>query len=112
MTEFKIGQRVHVEFDGVITGDPIGIRGHTVSVQRESGFIHSVRPEDVTPLEPDNWPPQEGDIWEVDGSELFAVIYPRYGGMVALVRDSSGFMISPEEMKDSGSPVLVRRRGE
>lgn len=113
MTEFKKGQRVHIsEFTGVISS----VSDNTLLVRHDGPYRErylSWIPKDLaTVTAPANWPPQVGDIWEVDGSELFAVEYPRYTSRIRMIRDSSGFIMSPEEMKESGNPVLVRRRGE
>lgn len=78
--EFVKGQRVHVEFDGVVCEpdggtDPenwIGVRNND---GMGLGYIHhfwrSSEDGEITPLVPVSWPPRVGDIWEADGNEYF-----------------------------------------
>ena len=64
---FVKGQRVHVEFDGVIDL-PCTNSAYVTSGNTTRWVSH----KDITPLDPENWPPQVGDIWEVEGEEYFA----------------------------------------
>ena len=67
---FRPGQRVHVEFDAeVASKQPYTTLVHLYS---NSGALLVVNAKDVTPLDPENWPPQIGDIWEANGREYFA----------------------------------------
>lgn len=70
---FKIGDRVHVEFDGTV--DESIIYGWTV-IQDESGLSHQLWTTGIDRLarlsDPENWPPRIGDVWEAKGTEYFA----------------------------------------
>lgn len=63
----------------------------------------------VAPLDPENWPPQLGDIWESQGVERVVVRPLRYLTEVEIRSIDGGFCITPEELK-SLNPRLVRRR--
>lgn len=119
--KYKPGQRVHVEYDGVIDNDPAGGR---VVVRDSIGDRHFYIPDDVvtiTPAEPANWPPQVGDVWEADGQDWYVRRY--YGTSGTYVIESfdgrnhgNYFTDSPyggsvDEFKER-NPVLTRRRGE
>jgi len=106
MTEFKKGQRVHVEYVGVIQ-----------DTHPELLWVHpddpdvgafSVPVKAVTLADPKDWPPQVGDIWEGRGMEWFA----RKGEL------SDNMILAPERGDDDWTqqefkalnPILVRRR--
>ena len=121
MTELTKGQRVHVEFDGVITS-------------RDGIFVYDVRSHDgadmainsayITPLDPGNWPPQVGDIWEADGEEFIAeanasehayvVIEPinRFSDVGPFWERMGGANGPTLDSFKSLSPTLIRRRGQ
>ena len=116
---YKIGDRVRVEFEGLVTCTDVtflGRFGHSVEVTRSNGYRHSVKPEDVKEvLGPENWPPQIGDIWEADGTEYFirrntveedeVVIVPDYDSVSAIYTDEIDYFKSLK-------PTLVRRKSQ
>jgi hypothetical protein len=117
VTEYPVGARVRVEFDGEIANyTSLGTKGHNVAVRRDNGFVHSVRPEDVAGiLEPSNWPPQVGDIWNADGKEFYvradtivpdSLVAASFDGLAAYWLDTA------EDVDDfkALNPTLVRRR--
>lgn len=114
--EFKTGQRVKVEYEGTVQG-----AGTTrISVLPDGGGYRMIdlTKNKVTLLDPPDWPPEAGDIWETsDGcraEEWFAVT-----GLI-----SGGIFMQPDNGEDGWSlksnaerfkalnPVLVRRRGQ
>ena len=120
MTELTKGQRVHVEFDGVITS-------------RDGIFVYDVRSHDgadmainsayITPLDPGNWPPQVGDVWEADGTEYYVRENRSRGLLGTIVVDRfarEGRVFSESRLNGTAnlntfkslSPTLVRRRGQ
>jgi hypothetical protein len=117
MTDYKVGQRVHVEFEGVITD--LESKDCCLKVETAQGFNHYVYVDKwdgpqadtgakVTLADPENWPPQVGDIWEAAGKEYFAVVG---WGIVALVPAEDGRAQDLKPFKTL-NPVLVRRRGQ
>jgi hypothetical protein len=106
---FTKGQRVHVEFDGVIAVNA-----------KHSAYVDSgnetrwVDHKDMTPLDPENWPPQVGDIWEVDGKECYVRAHTCRASLVISSFDGTGdcWYDSDFDNFKSLSPTLVRRRGQ
>jgi hypothetical protein len=69
---FSEGQRVHVAFDGTIDS----LREGWLIVEDHSfGMYHQIwaygAENLVTPLNPEQWPPRVGDIWEAGGVEFY-----------------------------------------
>ncbi len=111
MTRFQKGQRVHVEFDGEVYTTPTP---NGVYVKSGTGMIRHVHADDCTLLDPQDWPPQPGDIWELDGEEYFARISQSFPGKTICVGSERGRSYvfpgaSGDEFK-SLNPKLIRRR--
>jgi hypothetical protein len=116
MQEFKEGQRVKVEFEGVIL-DTYSYDGCVKLLDdgaKEDGWNHYVYLNSpavkVTLADPKDWPPQVGDIWEAEGREYF-IQESMSRGMVIRPDDTMHTALSVEGLKRL-SPVLVRRRGQ
>lgn len=60
--------------------------------------------------EPENWPPQAGDIWEADGKEWACMTTPDGSGSDMLFQVDDYKTYGPETFK-ALNPTLVRRRG-
>jgi hypothetical protein len=111
---FVKGQRVHVEFDGTISRQ---IHEYGIEVQTADDAYMAINVAYITPLEPADWPPQLGDIWEVDGEEYYArenraqvrrgeIVIDRFGN------PADSFVQGRFDDFKSLSPTLVRRRGQ
>ena len=126
MTEYKRGQRVRVEVEGVIDWT---LSDGRIRLRQPSGFADYVRvtaPDaKVTVLDPPDWPPQVGDIWEADGMEYHAEEWHRdpYDPVTLVLQPSSHRPDTWAYSNDSCyeknlddfkalNPVLVRRRGQ
>ena len=116
MTEFKAGQRVKVEYEGTVrrAGD------NSLTILSDDGKYRLVNANKarVTIMDPPNWPPRVGDIWEAEGREYFTRGHS--------LRDD--IIIEPFDMGNPGpkwqyadeflddfkalNPTLVRRRGQ
>lgn len=118
MSEFKTGQRVHVEFDGTV---PPYMGGTEARVLINGSYQHWLNPVNlkVTALDPANWPPQAGDIWStIDGengseTEWFARRARRAKGSddcLILVSEYGPANVAEDVLKLN--PTLVRRRDE
>jgi hypothetical protein len=111
VADFNPGDRVHVEFDGVVSNLK-SYRGE-VWVNGPDSPLHSFGAGvTITRLDPENWPPQPGDIWEAGGRE-YAVLWaasPDNGG-VRFHEVDRPFYHEVREVKTM-NPRLVRRRGQ
>lgn len=120
MAQFKEGQRVRVELEGEIV--VVHPRADHES-SRDSYVIRPVRhlpaggtfwtyAEHLTLLDPPDWPPQVGDIWEADGEEWFAGQSEPLGfGELVLTAASTRHWLGLGSFKGR-NPVLIRRRGQ
>ena len=118
MTEYKVGQRVKVEFEGTI--QELESKDSCLRVVTDRGYNHYVYVAErngdqtdtgakVTLADPKDWPPRVGDIWEAEGEEWFA----REGNIIEIYLVST----RPNRSNDVDdfkalNPVLVRRRGQ
>jgi hypothetical protein len=115
MTEFKAGQRVKVEFGGTLKY----LDDETMEIRTDDDYFYYIAPGrepgiTITPLDPENWPPQVGDIWEADGGEFLA--RKSVAGRDAIVcipvdEMPRHYAMDTEPLK-ALNPVLVRRRGQ
>ncbi|TVZ01247.1 hypothetical protein EAS64_33755 [Trebonia kvetii] len=112
--KFKAGQRVHVEYDGEV----VFVSGAFAlfEVKGPDGRNHTYgEGVTITLADPENWPPQAGDIWEAEGMEYFIRAAAR--GLIASPQSTtlSAFPLWDETVNDRAfldlNPVLVRRRG-
>jgi hypothetical protein len=105
MTEYQKGQRVKVELEGTIQS--LDEAGMYVAADEDKTYAHFVWVDHATiiPLDPPDWPPQPGDIWEADGEEWFA----RQNINTAVMAPAAGQARPLDWFKDR-NPVLVRRR--
>lgn len=120
MSQLANGQRVRVEVEGVVDSpDSIG-----TYVRDTDGRMIYVAWEMVTPLDPDHWPPQAGDIWEANG---FEYMIRDVGSASAtsrrrVVSDNPYLLVSPLDQLaptlhgrlaslKAANPTLIRRRG-
>src|ERR1019366_10345025 len=112
---FVKGQRVHVEFDGVIDL-PCTNSAYVTSGNTTRWVSH----KDITPLDPENWPPQVGDIWEAEGTEYYVRENRSRGLLDTIVVDRfarEGRVFSESRLNGTAnlntfkslSPTLVRR---
>lgn len=114
MTDLKPGQRVSVTFTGTVRTPGTG----HLWIENDGGPSNLIPNGQITPLDPANWPPQVGDIWELDGYE-YAAKQARRGRpgkifVVSVDDREDGFYLTDsraDEFKNS-SPTLLRRRGE
>lgn len=114
MSEYKEGQRIHVEFDGTVTGQSGSIVYVTHDTEKMGGYEFEVHSDSVTLLDPAGWPPQVGDIWEAEGREYY-VRKNEYSHLeekrqIVMVPDA-GSWVDLDDLKGL-NPVLVRRRGQ
>jgi hypothetical protein len=121
MSEFKEGQRVRVEFEGVIkdTYSHNACAKIVDSGAEEVGWYHYVYLNSpgvkVTLADPESWPPRVGDIWEAGGREWYTRQNMACGDEIIV-----GTFDRPSQdyyQRDLGdfkalNPVLVRRRGQ
>ena len=118
MTEYKKGQRVKVEFEGVVkVADSDGM----LEILTDDGYFYYIAARrepgvKITPADPKGWPPRVGDIWETGGTEYFARHSADKMGitMVPDGQDVIGHyaLNSMSETFKALNPVLVRRRGQ
>ena len=127
MSNFQLGQRVHVEFDGKIDHAwHLGAKGVYVAPDGLQ-FSAWVPVANTTPLDPENWPPQVGDIWEADSEEYFVrenrssdlrgtIVVDRFATVGRVLghtyTESRLNGIANLNNFKSLSPTLVRRRGQ
>jgi hypothetical protein len=122
MADFRTGDKVHVEFDGVVTSRYEG--GWLVIEDGGSWYRHQIwatgAEKVVTRLEPKNWPPQPGDIWAVAGAAEDQEWFARTAtfGRVVLDGAETGSQVHYGYSSEFGfdkfkalNPRLVRRRG-
>ena len=108
MQEFKAGQRIKVEYTGII---PESGKGTDARLLFEGVYLQ-VRPlEDikVTLADPKDWPPQMGDIWEANGREYY--VQSSLSRKVVVRPDDTMHAQPSLESFKALNPVLVRRRG-
>jgi len=114
MTEFKEGQRVKVEYEGVIVA--VHHEPELVYIIQRGGRNAWIYPKfsTITPLDPPDWPPQAGDIWEADGGEFLArkSMAGRDAIVCIPVDDIHNHYAMDTEPFKALNPVLVRRRGQ
>ena len=114
--DLKHGQKVHVEFDAVV--GRLTTKG--AWVESSAGTTHSIPAEYMTLTDPENWPPQVGDIWELDGEEYYARANRsiRVRGTVVLdAFEADRHSIYEHDSAEWDNfkncfPTLVRRRGQ
>jgi hypothetical protein len=98
---FIKGQRVHVEFDGVVYTTPgAGSSGFYVSADDYHGGPSWVPVSKVRALDPADWPPQPGDLWSNADGELFFA-FKNIAGDIFLLAEKDGNLQEPG--------VLLRR---
>jgi hypothetical protein len=107
MSELKEGQRVKVELEGVLS--LVDKEGVYVRVPADRSYAHWIWLEHakVTPLDPPDWPPRVGDIWEAEGREWFARITSETSIFIPEDNNPSVLLAAFKAL----NPVLVRRRG-
>lgn len=119
MSEYKVGQRVKVEYEGEITS--LKSFNSCMRIRTEKGYSHYVcvlsdenSGVKITPSDPAGWPPQMGDIWEADGREYFAVVRDDFGGPAIMAFYNSDIWWSSVNLAafTALNPTLVRRRGQ
>jgi hypothetical protein len=118
MTEYKKGQRVRVEYEGTIEtvlkgsdGPQTALYVHVYGAHKDKSNYVYPKHAKVTLLDPPDWPPQVGDIWEAEGREWFCAYSPKYGED-RMVPENSGTRTLPLGSFKALNPVLVRRRGQ
>lgn len=111
MSEYKYGQRVRIEWEGVVERQSSETILVVQASEGHSLFIDPTKDIKITLLDPPGWPPQVGDIWEADGMEWF--------GRESIIPGKGVVMIPADglEVLEAGhfrprNPVLVRRRGQ
>lgn len=119
--EPAVNYRVHVEFNGTIVRREItvlfsGAPFVVDEIRDDQGWTHYVftHPGAVTPIDPLEWPPVPGDIWETDdGQEYFTRVFPlAEGGVILAPFDPSepAYQQSDIERFRQRNPRLIRRR--
>lgn len=111
MSEFKAGDLVSVTYKGRIhyfnkTKSEYWVIPEGIS------FSNLVLADSITRLDPDNWPPQLGDIWEAEGEEYVAIDSSLDESPVLFNVDNYGsdYHIRTHEAFKKKNPILVRRR--
>jgi hypothetical protein len=118
MVYYKAGQRVKVEYEGTVAfafsdGRHIGIY-QDGAVGTGSGTQVLVKTAIVTLLDPPDWPPRVGDIWEAQGQEYYVRRkFARMDGYAIESFTSAERWIGEtlDEFR-AISPKLLRRRGQ
>lgn len=75
MGTFSAGQRVRVQVDGTYQGLRGSVEGLYHVVIMDNGKEVTVRTtaeDHISALEPKNWPPKPGDLWETPDGIFFA----------------------------------------
>lgn len=114
--KYKKGQRVKVELEGEIR-NPDSYNGCAWIVAGDGEYSHYVYLDSstagvkVTLADPEDWPPQVGDIWEADGKEWFVRKNTDSRVRVVFVSEDNDMRVELENFK-ALNPVLVRRRGQ
>lgn len=123
MADLKVGDKVHVEFDGVVNEEPVswgdGRLSMTVRIQTPDLYVHDICHSSavITRTDPLNWPPQLGDVWEA-GAHDYTVRKHSWSESVVVTPMEGGNAYS-EEYSDKRcrldafkalKPVLARRR--
>jgi hypothetical protein len=131
MTEFKRGQRIRVVMESTV--ERVYSDGRITFYAPASGFREYVTVDTVDDtlgvlvevMDPPNWPPQVGDVWEADGKDFYVRQYQGDGGSRVIEEFNYGFprlryTDKASAMSGSGyltladfkglNPVLVRRR--
>jgi hypothetical protein len=116
MSEFKEGQRVKVELEGVMGN--VDDKGVYVTVPVSKTYAHWIWLEhaEITLLDPPDWPPQVGDIWTTkDGEKPVKEWFARHNRsdsrQIVMTAEDGKVFFDLEPFKTL-NPVLVRRRGE
>jgi hypothetical protein len=116
MTEYRKGQRVKVEFEGTVAcvfqdGIHLGVY-QDGAISMGSGISVLIPATSITLLDPPDWPPQEGDIWEAEGREYFVRANADYDckDRTVQVREDGRLVYRLDDFK-ALNPTPVRRRG-
>lgn len=130
MTSFNVGDKVHVEFDAVVTENGTSGRDRMFTqtlkeVTDKPGYVGTVHyvylHEDnatVVEAEPASWPPQIGDVWEANGDEYFvynaifggATVFPFAGTSPLEFYSNDSYSDNSLDDFKALKPKLVRRR--
>lgn len=121
MNEFKEGQRVKVEYEGTVA--PCGGGMDAVIKSKDAPYDDRLYLLDlagikVTLLDPPDWPPRVGDIWEAEGREYYVCGSSVKGGVIIepfnVTNPGSKWQYADELLDDfkALNPTLVRRRGQ
>jgi len=103
----KLGQRIHVVFEGDLVNT--GFTGW-IHVQDDNGQVHELHGGEVWKMvDPPNWPPQPGDLWQHLGVSF--LVEERKGTVWMLADDGEG-SVSPEEVLRTRPGIRLVRRGE
>ena len=109
---FTEGQRVKVEYEAIV----VSVGAESLHIRRlDKGCMWiGLDKHQVTPLDPADWPPQMGDIWEIpkgalEGYEFF--IRQDGAGKIFATPQDLGGLWDLDALKNY-YPVLVRRRGQ
>lgn len=115
MSKFKVGQRVRVELVGTV--EDTNNHDGCLLIESTNGYNHYVYDRDssvkITDADPENWPPQVGDIWQADGLE-YVVRENRstsaYTVIESLNAHPNRYYSSRLDEFKALNPTLVRRR--
>lgn len=114
MTEYREGQRVRVEYEGEITSvspDGANLQLRVDDVYRRYLDLTKAGVK-VTVLDPEDWPPQPGDLWEITFGALkgyeFFIRRNSAGALIVTPQDAGGAW--DLDMLRAYDPILVRRR--
>lgn len=110
---FNPGDRVKVEFNGTVWQTIIESDGNGIIVVKDDVLknYHQIAIENVKSAEPENWPPQVGDIWETEDGKEFAV-YDVGKGKVIFAFNAPSLAYDDTEINEfkAKNPKLIRRR--
>jgi hypothetical protein len=121
MQRFKVGQRIHVEYNGTLAAQGDGMKA-TIKVDNppygDRLYLVNLTEVKITQADPKDWPPQVGDIWEADGREWYAREHSLDD--LGIVVESFDHPNGKPSHYQRGTladfkalnPVLVRRRGQ
>jgi hypothetical protein len=136
MTEFKAGDKVRVEFEGVIEkpsfsygrsmygvprslhaveGSCDGFGFHQVRDSHGSGHViwdsYEGAHQALKLADPENWPPKTGDLWKTeDGTHYFARHHAVLAGEVVLISEHGDIIYGGLDALKAKRPSLAQRK--
>lgn len=102
----KIGQRIHVEFDGDLVRE--SLLGNYIQVQDDKGNLHKIANPQGQAVEPPYWPPQPGDVWK--HLDVAFAVESRQGTVWMIPSNDEG-SLAPDEVLRMRPGIRIVHRG-